>query len=418
MSEQNAPNLHDDAQSDKMHMCLLDHAGEVRATNYPLDDQRALPLPALIRLAYGVDAHPDMPDAIYKRMETRLETGAGSAGFYLCQSQNGEPFWISVSFYNTPNGRVVCHFPVFSPKLAYFERLFAHLKKAETDGLTPQESAVRLGGLMVNDGIEDYRSLAKAITVVEIQKRDAGYDRPQYRSVLILDAILKALCDIDGYAKRIDAVSASSRIIPYQLSLQASRLEGGRGPLSVIANNHKELTETLLAVTAELQSASSTEVGAVLDAIAYLAQSYYATELLGNDQIRCCDTDEEAQSTRAELEAVITDCALQITTLLADIDRSILKLRKVCNRIRRALSAMEMTRVMCKIERSRHASEAEGLIEIENQLDNVQINLLKWMIEIKISEEDALMLAEGLKKATQSEVIGVPATLARFYAAA
>ena len=387
---------------DKLHLCLLGHDGEVRATNYPIGESRSLSLPALIRLAYGVAAHSDMPEGVYQRMESRLEHFAGSAGYYLCQSEDAAPFWISVNFYNTSNGRVVCHFPVTSTKLRHFARFFAHLKTAEQDGLSPQKSADKLSVLMVSEGIKDYRTLAINIMIEEVGKRDAGRNRAQYYSILVLQKILKALRDIDECAQHIDAMSARSKLIPYQLKLQAARLEGGRGPLSVVAGNHQELTETLLGVTAELQCASSTEIDAVADAMTYLAQSNHASELIENNQVTCCAADTGAQATRSELGEVITDCGHQIDTLLANIDRSILTLNEICQRMRRALSAMEMTRIMCKIERSRLSGEAEGLKDIEEQLHHVQISLLNWMAKIETSAASALMLVEQMNKAEAS----------------
>ena len=385
---------------EQLHLCLLDRSGQVRASNYPLNGNSALPLPALIRLAYGVDPHPDMPDGVYQRMESQLASHAGSAGYYLCRSRNDKPFWISVSFYNTPNGRVICHFPVTSAKLLHFSRLFAQLKTAEQAGLTLEESAAQLNLLMISEGIKDYRALAISIIIEEIAKRDTGRNRQQYQSILVLDAILTTLRDIEENGKRIDKMSARSKLIPYQLQLQAARLEGTRGPLSMIADNHQELTLTLLGVTTELQSASATEIEAVIDTIAYLAQSSLAAELLETDQVKCCETDQGAQATRAELDEVIVDCGRQIMALLDNIGKSVSKLSKICHRMRRSLSAMETTRMMCKIERSRLSSKAEGLMDIENQLHDVQVNLSKWMGEIGTSATEAMRLVEGLKNAT------------------
>ncbi len=391
-----------EAMHEKVHLLLLDTDGRLQSVNYPLPGGADQALPALIREAYGVLSHPDMPDGVYERMEDRLAVNAGSAGYYLCQTPSGAAFWIAVSFYRTKNGRVVCHFPVTSDKLDLFASFFAHLKREEQEGTDPETSARQLVSLMLSEGVTDYRTLATSIMIEEIGKRDGGRNRMQYRDLSVLGVMLKTLQSIDGCGKKIDAMSERSKLIPYQLKLQAARLEGGRGPFSVIAENHQLLTDSLLQVTADLQAGSSTEINAVTDAIAYVAQSFHAAELLE----RPFNIAEEDSYDRAfvvdELRAVMDDCNVQVRTVLSDIDRSVFALDGICRRMRRALSGMEMTRMMCKIERANLTRRTEGLEDVESQLQHVESSLSGWMRTIDDKSQAALMLVEQINKNRES----------------
>ncbi|MEP3786240.1 hypothetical protein [Ascidiaceihabitans sp.] len=386
----------------KLHVCILDGDGQVCTSNYPLGTNKDLPLPDVIRLAYGVTPHPDMPDAIYNRMEHRIKTESGAAGFYLCQTSEGHNFWISVNFFNSKNGRAVCHFAVSSPVVKEFADFYSHIKSAEHSAKGPQDQPARPAEQSQAD-ISKYRTLAVTIMSEELTKRTKGRDCHHHNDFISLHNILSALVQIDDYAKRIDGMSARSKLIPYQLKLQAARLEGGRGPFGVIASNHQELTQSLLGITDELRGASSSEVDAVMDAMAYLAQSTLAAELIETDQVDNCIGDIDAESTLAELEYLIADCSLQIMTLLARVDRSILKLAAICHRMRRSLSAMETTRMMCKIERSRLSDGAEGLMDIEDQLHQVHADLLKWMTKIEREADNALQKAQDMKDARKQK---------------
>lgn len=379
----------------RLHLCLLDHDGTPRDAAV---SAAAFDLPQLIRSAYGVCQHDDMPQGVYARMESRLSGSAGSAGYYYCTGKNGAPFWIAVSIYRTKQGRVVCHMPVSSPQLEKFAAFFAHLKQAERDGLNADESAARLLSLMHTEGVSDYRSLATSIMIEEIGMRDAGQDRPQYRHLLVLQSILKTLRTIDESAKVIDQMSDSSRLIPYQLKLQAARLEGRDGPLSVIADNHQELTQTLLRVTADLQKASSTELDAVIDSIAFVAQSNHAAELLENSAATQGAPERGDACLRHELQEVIDHCHQELTSLLSNIDRSVTALAVVCRRMRRAVVAIEMTTMMCRIERAKLPVRADGLRGIEEQLYLVQKNLVERMAQIETDAATALSLAAQLRR--------------------
>jgi aerotaxis receptor len=403
MSHATVTDLHPTAEPrDKLHLFVLNHDGTLRASNSPFQQLGPLCLPTVVRQAYGVTPHPDMPEGIYARMEGRLKMHPGSAGYYMCQTAVGEVFWIAVSFYCTPTARVVCHFPVTAPRLEFIETLFAHLKQHEQEGLTPDESAERLVNLPLPEEVADYRSMSISIMIEEIGKRDAGRNRIQYQDLLVLQDILEKLRKIDTLGKSVDAISKHSKLIPHQLKLQAARLEGGRGPLSVVADNHQELTNTLLKVTTELQRASSTELSAVIDAIAYVAQSNHAAELLETGCVTLGDHSDDEENTRKELRLVIEDCSLQIKGLLVDINNAILLLNTICYRMRRAVTAMQLTKMMCKIERAKLVDEEAGLGDIENQLYLVQRNLTDWMSEIDANASNALALAQRLKRGTAS----------------
>lgn len=386
------------ATGGKLHLCLLDPHGNLRGANHAFEPGALKPLPVLIRDAYGVLPHPDMPDGVYSRMEGRLRDFPASAGYYLCLTEDGTVFWIAVSIYKTPHGRVVCHMPVSSPQLEQFATFFAHLKQAEREDLDPEDSAKQLISLMLSEGVTDYRTLATAIIIEEIGGRDAGRNRRQYQDLRMLQKMLQTLRDIDHAAKTIDRISDRSRLIPYQLKLQATRLEGRHGPLCVVADNHQLLTDKLLDVTAHLQRASATELDAVTDAIAYVAQSNHAAELLECSTVSLCGTPEAEASARADLQFVIEDCQHQIQVLLANIDKAILTLNGICSDMRRAVSAMEITSMMCKIERGRLNEQAGGLEGIEEQLCLVHTSLNDWMAKIDNGANTALARAERIKQ--------------------
>lgn len=374
-------------------MCLLDHGGNLRGA----PRAAAFDLPEIIRNTYAVLPHPDMPDAIYTRMSARFAQHPGSAGYFLCTSPEGDPCWIAVSVYKTGRGRVACHMPVVSARLDKFRALYAHLKAAEREGLTSEESAARLIGLMVDEGVSDYRTIATSIMIEEIGKRDAGRNRKQYGDLLALQSISETLRSIDRSGRKIGEVADRSRLTPYQLKLQATRLEGRQGPLSVIADNNRELTDTLLAVTADLRNVSSTELDAVIDSMAYVSQSNHAAELLDAGFLPQELSLMDEATLRDELEEVIEDCTQQINKLVAKIDNALLALEDVCHRMRRAIGAIEMTTMMCKIERGRLNTKAEGLRGIEEQLRNLQDTLSDWMGKIDSGAATALSLAATLK---------------------
>lgn len=382
-----------EAGNTPLYFCQFDADRRPVFANYALSNDTQHDLPANIRAAYGVTPHPDMPDGVYSRMNLRLQNFVGAAGYYYCVTADGQPFWIAVGLYPTTNGIIACHFQVTSPSLSPFVKFFAYLKRAEQAGLDPEQSAKQLLELMVKEGVSDYRAVAAGVMMEEMGKRCRTRQRPQYLELQLLNEMLETLRLIETYGKDIGAKSERSKLIPHKLKLQAAKLEGGRGPISVIAGNHQALTGAMLQITADMQKASATEIDKVIDAIAYLAQSNQAAELIENGV-----TEGSGISVKADLREVIYDCAERVKGVLSDIDTSILTLISINHKMRRALSAMEMTRIMCKVERANLDGESDGLSDIVDQLQQVEQSLSRVMSQIDDASKKALGLVVQMNR--------------------
>ncbi|AXI46780.1 hypothetical protein C1J03_12550 [Sulfitobacter sp. SK012] len=377
----------------KLHFCQFDHALLPMAANYPIDLAHHTSLPDVIRAAYGVDPHPDMPDGVYSRMNSRLEKNMGAAGYYLCKSATTAQFWISIGLFPTTNGIIASHFQATSPQLSQFAKFFAQLKHAEIAGLSAEESAAQLVELMVSEGIADYRAIATTIMAEEMAKRGDRKKTSQSIQLKLLDQILCKLEKIETYSCDIGTLSGRSRLIPYNLKIQASQLEWSGGPISVIASNHQELSDSMLRITAEIQKTSGTEIDKLNDAIAYIAQSAQVAEVLDISQGPCGAIDKISGAVRKELNEVVEESARRVQDVLADINKTALAMNRISHQMRRALCAMEMTRVLCKIEHKREITRAEGLGDVATQLLEVQQALSQRMSLIDDAVDIALSLA-------------------------
>lgn len=383
-----------------MHYCQFDANGVALAASYPLD--AAGPgIPAAIRVAYGVEPHPDMPHSIFLRMKKRLAEPGGGAGYFLCRDAEGCAVWISVNLYPTQTGLMACHFEVTSKQLSQMMTFFSGLRAAERDfeakHASAGEDALADGYLkaLAAQSLKDYRSNALLIMVDEVFVRYAARTWPQRRQLQELSSLFYALDKIDELGEQISVISERSRLIPYQLKLQAARLESGSGPISVIASNHQELTASLLGITHDILAASGDEIDRVCDAMAYLAQSNHSAELLTGGITRA-STEPLSASAIADMNEVIDDCEVRVTAMMANIDKSALALLSISKRMRRALSAMEMTRLMCKVERANVPGPTESLGNIVDQLHETERTLTQVMCDIDDVAKRVLVLVKRL----------------------
>ena len=385
-----------------LHYCRMDAAGVPTGASYDLTPD-AVDMPSAIRAGYGWREHPDMPQGVHSRMMQRLNNHSGAAGYYYCLDDTEAVRWISINVYPTSAGAVACHFEVISPQLQHLATFFAQLSASERAAkaqskagrLDADVASAKLLGALLQKDLPDYRAMALNVMVDEVFVRYAADNRPQFHALKQLYRLHQALKVVGKLGIDVGAVSGRSNLIPYQLKLQAARLESGKGPISVIASNHQELTASLLRITEDIHAASCTEIEKVSDALAYLAQSNHAAELIHAGPT-CAQVQPPPGPLMAELHEVTADCDAQVTSVLCNIDKSASALIEISKRMRRALSAMEMTRLMCKVERANIHGPTEGLGNIVDHLEQVEGDLHEVMMRIDDAAKTVLELVKEM----------------------
>jgi aerotaxis receptor len=82
--------------------------------------------------------------------------------------------------------------------------------------------------------------------------------------------------------------------------------------------------------------------------------------------------------------------------LMGSISDRISQFSGICRDVRRLTSGLELTRIMCKIERSKLTSGTEGLDEIINRLTDAQDRISKALTKIEDASSEITSLVSTL----------------------
>ena len=218
-----------------------------------------------------------------------------------------------------------------------------------------------------------------------------------------LAEMFRDIREMEQRAIKVEETFRKTHQIPYNMRLQAGRLEGSDGPISVISSNHRQMTQSLEENLERFTTDSS--VGA--DAIRMALFRTSVAILL----------EEVAQAYETESDHGHWDKARQLAELrglaLRYRDQSVLEVRTLSDRVRRfgqqcrdmrrMMSGLELTRIMCKIERSKFDGDHAGLDEIVNRLAEAQTSLGRNFEEILNSVGNILSLSDEIQRSARAQ---------------
>ncbi|MEP4198161.1 MAG: PAS domain-containing protein [Aliishimia sp.] len=340
--------------------------------------------------------HPDMPKGVFHLLWETIKTQT-PIGAYICnQTKDGEAYWTYSALLPIDDGYLSIRIKPSSGTLEKIIPIYQELAQAEADGeLTPEQSSDRLQERIKKLNYINYSEFCAIALIDEMQSRNIAMGLPKDETLSALSETLKSTGELEVSANRVQGVFKDTHQIPYNMRLQAGRIEGSDGPISVISGNHRQMSQGLETIVEQFRKASqessesicTTSLQIALGQILHQMQSAFRGEdddipgkqdmldLLGKYSV---NYDHQSFET------------LNVTTA------GMRRFRKQCRHMRRALSGLELTRIMCKIERYKIDGEHSGLDEIVTRLAYAQKALEESCNEIERVVSTILTLAEEL----------------------
>ncbi|WP_375227679.1 hypothetical protein [Roseobacter sp. S98] len=214
--------------------------------------------------------------------------------------------------------------------------------------------------------------------------------------------MLEAVAQIEENARTVASIFEETKQIPHNMKLQAQKLEGRDGPIGVISGNHQDMMRSLEeAVTGFSRTAQESA-----DHIGQVCFVTSTTRLLSDildgfdNEVTPDDVDKKAEEAR--LEKLKRTSGDVLVTGLRDLARRSKHFADRCRDIRRVMSGLEMTRIMCKIERAGLTRDADGLDESIAELNRCESELSAVILRIEASVafiQETQVSADPLKAA-------------------
>lgn len=341
--------------------------------------------------------HPGMPRAVFHLMWETIQADAPLGAYVTNSTKDGEAYTVFAVAMPFEGGYISVRLKPMSPAVPEMKRLYDNAAQREADqALSPEESAAALQADIQAEGHDDYAAFMAHALERELNMRNSALGRLNLREVAALSCIEEAVGIIADEGQKLRQLLQSTGQIPYNMRLQASRLEGRDGPIGVISANHQLMSESFAQSLKDFLAAASAGAAPVRDAKFLTATSHLidevATQLQHEPGMREEKRDKDMQSLH-RLSAYYTE---KTTDAVKEVAKRARYFDRVCNDMRRMVFGLEMTRTMCKIERSKASGNTEGLDEIVSRIQTAEDQLSTMMAHVEGAVRDIIDSADAL----------------------
>ncbi|WP_121631403.1 PAS domain-containing protein [Tropicibacter alexandrii] len=333
--------------------------------------------------------HPDMPKGVFSLFWQRLQAGKRMVAYVKNRSKDGRYYWVLALTWPIEEGYLSVRIKPTSDLFAKVQALYADLREAEkTKGLLPEQSAELLLKRIGEMGYRDYESfMADALTAeVKALKRLTGEAlSPVEKRFFAMDETIGELnAEIDSLVGVIHSI----RTVPMNMRILASRLENAGGPISAISVNYSQMLEEMSTWVQKFVDGPDSTYARIHAAImngqflvcASSVQSRMSTQFAQDlegiaDATRLLEDKGTLEREAERYQAAARDSLKLVDTEMRRLGRSVLDMK-------RYVTGLSSTRMMCKIESAALAHEGKSLAGIVEQLDQCQKDIERSLAKV------------------------------------
>ncbi|THH38730.1 hypothetical protein E4Z66_03950 [Aliishimia ponticola] len=398
-------------QSDKSNMRFkledlffsrTDNRGIIQAGNQVFQHVSHFPWDKLIGAPHKIVRHPDMPRGVFSLMWRMIQNGEPFGGYVLNRAEDGMPYWVYAVVLPQEDGYISLRLKPSSGHLDKVIPIYEQIRRQENDNdLKPEAARDQIVEAVQQLGFRSYQEFMTRALCDEVASRETKLGLTRFELRETLTRMLRDVGELETLAIKVDKTFAKTHQIPYNMRLQAGRLEGSDGPISVISGNHRMMTQTLEEHLVKFSRESAVGAEEVRDSLFLTMVVHLVREVtaaLNKEPRLKPDTRDRENKVLTELvEAYETRAVSEVRGMAERVRR----FGDQCRDMRRMMSGLELTRIMCKIERSKFSGEHSGLDEIVNRLASAQENLSAEFDQILSTVAEILQCSEEVERAAQ-----------------
>ncbi len=359
--------------ADRLFYTRVDSAARIVRSNAATLELLRTTADALTGTLHQDRHHPAMPRAVLHHLLSQLQAGRLTTAYIARRDADDALSYVVTMMAPCPGGFLVMG---FHPRLAMLERVkqvYAQVCQIEAQPEhDPAQAVASLEAGLVGDDFHNIDEYSVGMFARELEEWSLARGRPYLAPTRALKRIFSAVVQIEVHIDAISAVFERTSQVPDNMRLQANILEGQNGPISVVSDNHRLLTHQMRRVLTQLNDLSKHGVRDVAATGLHAAAAQLYREVLVQDSD---GTAPEHAEEIALLQAESRRLDTAVAHRLREITGSAQRLSQICKDLRRQLTGLEMSRMMCEIERSKLNRPAEGLSSIVQALGTAQSHL-------------------------------------------
>ncbi|MDU8911698.1 PAS domain-containing protein [Aestuariicoccus sp. MJ-SS9] len=332
----------------------------------------------LLKAPHKLVRHPDMPRGAFHLKWERLKAGHPTAVYVKNRAKDGRYYWVLAAVWPVDDGYLSIRIKPSTPLFEKVRDIYAEVLAEEADGLSPEDGHASIVAHIRALGYSDYDAFQADALTQECAARAARLGEPQDAAQRRFGLMQAAIDDIRTETEQMTESFKAIRTVPMNMRILASRLENAGGPISAISVNYGSMLDEMANWvrdfvdgddSAFVRIRGSIVNGAFLTCLASV-QSMMATSFAQSrhQDMGGVDVDTEQRILTQEAEKYKANAAQAlkvVETGAGRLSRSVLDMK-------RYVTGLSSTRMMCKIESASLSGSGDSLAGIVEQLDACQ----------------------------------------------
>ncbi len=382
---------------DELFFSRTDPGGVIKFGNGVFQRIAAYPWPDLLEKPHKIIRHPDMPRAVFWLLWHTIKQGKPIGAFVKNRARDGRFYWVFAIVTPIEDGYLSVRLRPSSDVLAVVKREYAALAAAEqSQRLAPTESAPLLLARLGELGFSDYGSFMAAALGAELASRDAQLGRPADKAIAQFDRLTKAAQTIVAHADTIANSYEANESVPFNFRVLAAQLGQEGAAIGIISSNYSLLSNEMKAILSDF-TVSARSVSSAINEGYFLS----CTARVQREMESFFQTEESTCPLPREPEIALLDrqqreYSAKAAAGLQDIAKKVAGFQQTCIEMTRLAAGLEVTRIMGKVECSRHGSVKDRTDELLNDLEAFQKTIAAALKDIEHMNHAIRAEANGL----------------------
>ena len=352
-----------------------------RLSGYEWDD--------LVGAPHKIIRHATMPKGVFHLMWDRIKAGQPVGTYVKNRDKSGRYYWVFALVAPWDKGYISIRIKPTSTMLDKIAPIYAQLlKKEQEEGLEPADSAALLVEEIRNLGYAHYTSFQSTALAweVEARARYLGKDLGQIQKRFL--AMSRGIADVQGETTEMTEALNDIRTVPMNMRIIASRLENAGGPISAISVNYSQMLDEMTSWMNTFVEGDTCVFARIRDTVRTSQFLSFAALLEEDVADSLGQTDPDAMpghdmaTEAAHIDGLRDQFLKQARESLSDLEREAVRFGRSVLDMKRYVTGLSSTRMMCKIESAALSEQGTALGGIVEQLDLCQTEIEKRLSRI------------------------------------
>lgn len=358
---------------DELVISRTDERGVILSANSVFDRLSEYEPNELKGAPHKILRHPDMPKALFHLVWENLKKGVPVGAFIKNRTKSGRHYWVFAVIGPFGDGFLSVRFRPSDAGLEMIRPIYEKLIEFEKEqNAKPAESCQRLLEILSEQGYADYEIFMSEMLAEQLRHRADMNQAAHSPIATTFDSVFEQWNSVHESCNNISKAYGKIRLIPLNMQVQAAHLTEKGMALSAISSNFASLAKTINKGLEDFSMSAEA-----------VSRTLYNSKFLSGTELLLLEA-EQAMRLESDQGSVDQDeVALMSQTSKAYHDKAVEERVEVSDsleqfvnmtaHIKRELSALSVTQVMCSIENAQiHGTLGASIASIIDELRRFQ----------------------------------------------